>query len=408
MPSDSVKYLIIGGGIAGAGCLKELRERDPDSSVMLVTREPEYPYHRPPLTKEYLRQEQSKDEVYFEKRAWYKENGVEVHTDSKVVALDPHNRTAELAGGGSVSFEKALLAMGSRVRVLPVPGADLAGIYYMRTLENCEVLKAAATGGKEIVLIGGSFIATELAASLTALGNRCRLVMQEEEPLERFFGAEVGRYFGDILRANEVELHPSQHLMAFEGENGKVDRVITKDGDQVKADIVVVGAGVLPNIELAKQAGLKTDRGVLTDKFLQSSVEGIFAAGDIAEYDSLIHDQRMRVEHWDVAINQGIYAARNMLGGQEAYDVVPYFWSDLADWSSMETVGPAIEWDKIWWRGSIKEKEFTAWYVHNDRLVGALSVNRSDDIEVARELMTKKVNVRERRSDLENKAGSRI
>jgi 3-phenylpropionate/trans-cinnamate dioxygenase ferredoxin reductase subunit len=286
-----------------------------------------------------------------------------------------------------------LLATGSNVRILRAEGAQLDGIHYLRTVRNCDALRAELDKAQRVALIGGSYIGTELAASFTMLGKQCELIMLESVTLERFYGTEVGRYFQDTLTSHGVRVHGSQELERFEGSGDRVERVVTKSGLAIDCDFVVIGAGVTPDITLAQRAGLETDRGVIVDRYLESSAPGVYAAGDIAEYDSVVHDRRLRIEHWDVAFNQGKYAALNMLGQKQEYDVVPYFWSDLGDWTSMEYVGPASEWDEVWMRGSIADGKFTAFYVNGSRLAAALTVGRSDDLTVAARLLKEKTDV---------------
>jgi 3-phenylpropionate/trans-cinnamate dioxygenase ferredoxin reductase subunit len=254
-------------------------------------------------------------------------------------------------------------------------------------------------------VIGGSYIGTELSASFTKLGKQVELIMLEAVTHERFYGAEVGRYFQDVLEQHGVRVHGSQELERFEGDGERVSRVVTKAGLQIDCDFVAIGAGVHPELHVAQSAGVEIDTGVLTDRFLESSAPGIYAAGDIAEYDSVVHGGRIRIEHWDVAFNHGKYAALNMLGQQQEYDVVPYFWSDLADWTSMEYVGPASEWDEIWWRGNRDEGKFTAWYVKDGRLAAALTVGRSDDLAVASRLLKEKTDISALRDRIEDPAG---
>jgi len=287
-----------------------------------------------------------------------------------------------------VSYGKLLLATGANVNRLHVPGGDLDGLHYLRTLGNADSIRRDTENSEHVVLVGGSYIATEVAATLTALGRRCTIVMQEEITLERTFGKTAGGYFHKMLADHGVEIHGGEDVEHFEG-SGRVSAVVTKSGLRLPADAVVIGVGVHPDVTLAQKAGLEIGerRGVLTDAKLATSAPDVFAAGDIAEYDSVIHGMRVRIEHWDVAENQGKTAARSMLGGTEPHDVVPYFFSDLADWTWMEYVGPAYGWTEEIVRGSLEESNFTVWYLDGDRLAAALSVNRSDDLERARELI---------------------
>jgi 3-phenylpropionate/trans-cinnamate dioxygenase ferredoxin reductase subunit len=259
-----------------------------------------------------------------------------------------------------------------------------------------------------VALVGGSYIGTELAASFTVLGKECELIMLEQLPLEHFYGAEVGSFLQRLLTDHGVKVFGGQELERFEGSGERVERVVTKTGLEIECDFVVIGAGVNPDVRLAQQAGLEIDSGVLCDRYLETSAPGIFAAGDVAEYDSVVHGRRLRIEHWDVAFNQGKVAAANMLGGRQVYDVVPYFWSDLADWVSLQYVGPASDWDEIWWRGSHQEGSFTAWYVKDGRLAAALSVGRPEDLTVARKLLAEGTDLAGKRALIEDEDGDLV
>lgn len=402
MPDRSVRYLIVGGGIAGANCARHLREQGAEGEVLIVGRELDAPYNRPPLTKKYMTGDESLEEILFRPESWYAEQQIEVMTRASVTKLDAAEGFVTLASKEQIGFEKALLATGANVRILHVDGAELDGIHYLRTLRNADAIRDELEKAERVALIGGSYIGTELAASLTKLGKRCELVMLESVTHERFYGPEVGRYFQDVLTDHGVKVHGEQELERFAGDSGRVTRVVTKAGLELECDVVVIGAGVHPDIGLAEQAGLETASGVLTDRYLETSVPGIFAAGDIAEYDSVVHRRRLRIEHWDVAFNQGRFAALNMLGQRQEYDVVPYFWSDLADWGGMEYVGPAAEWDDVWFRGSLAAGEFTAFYVKDGRVAAALTVGRSDDLTVASRLLREQTDVSGLRARLED------
>jgi 3-phenylpropionate/trans-cinnamate dioxygenase ferredoxin reductase subunit len=388
--------------MAAGNCARHLREQGADGEILLVGREPDPPYNRPPLSKEYVRGEQTRDDILFRPSSWYEEQKVEALTMTSVMKLDVGERVATLSNKQEVAFEKALLATGANVRLLHVDGAALDGIHYLRTMRNSDALREELEQAERVGIVGGAYIGTELAASFTALGKQCELVMLESVTLERFYGREVGAFFQDVLTGHGVKVHGSQELERFEGSQGRVRKLVTKSGLEVECDFVVIGAGVHPDIRLAEQAGIETKDGVLTDRYLETSVPGIYAAGDIAEYDSVVHGSRLRVEHWDVAFNQGRVAALNMLGRKQEYDVVPYFWSDLADWSSMEYVGPAREWDEIWWRGRPEDGKFTVWYVKDGRLAAALTVGRSEDLATARDLIAKNAEIAGKRGLIED------
>jgi 3-phenylpropionate/trans-cinnamate dioxygenase ferredoxin reductase subunit len=397
-----VEFLLVGGGLAAGNCARHLREQGATGDILLVGREPDAPYNRPPLTKKYMRGEESREEIVFRPQDWYEEQAVELLTRTSVTALDVEARIATLSNKDEVRFDKALLATGSNVRILRVDGAQLDGIHYLRTIGNADALREELERAERVALVGGGYIATELAASFTMLGKRCELIMLESVMLEQFYGPEVGRFFQETLESHGVRVHGSQELARFEGAGDRVERLVTKSGLAIDCDFVVIGAGVTPDITLAQRAGLETGSGVTVDRYLESSAPGVFAAGDIAEYDSVVHGRRLRIEHWDVAFNQGKYAALNMLGQQQEYDVVPYFWSDLADWVSLEYVGPAAEWDEIWMRGTLDAGNFTAFYVHDSRVVAAITVGRSDDLSVAARLLQQRTDVSGLRGRLED------
>jgi 3-phenylpropionate/trans-cinnamate dioxygenase ferredoxin reductase subunit len=381
-----IEFLIVGGGLAGAYCASELRKQGADGSILLAAREPEPPYERPPLSKEYLRGEAERADAYVNPVEWYEENGVELLTRTNVMALDPEARTAKLQGGEEVEFGKALLATGANVNILRVEGVELDGIHYLRAFGNSDAIREEAKEAGRVVMIGGSYIGCEVAASLRELGVEVSIVMLEDVALSRTFGEEAGRYFHDKLAAHGIELFGGEELEAYKGD-GRVSAVVTKSGRTVEGGMVVVGAGVKPDTMLAERAGLEVDNGIVCDARLESSAPGIFAAGDVCSYDSIVHGRRIRVEHWDVALQQGRHAAKAMLGSDEPYREIPYFFSDLADWASLEYVGPAYEWDDEVWRGDPAAGEFSVWYLDGGVVRGALSVGRSEDLIHARRLI---------------------
>jgi 3-phenylpropionate/trans-cinnamate dioxygenase ferredoxin reductase component len=400
MAERHVEYLLIGGQAAG-NCGRWLREEGADGSILLVGREPDLPYYRPDCSKDYLRGEKPREQVLFRPPEWYDEQQIEVLTRVSALSLDPGERLVKLSNGDQIRFERALLATGANVRRLNVPGCELDGIYYLRTMGNSDSIRENASG-KRVVLIGGSYIATEVAASLTELGSSCELVMLEHVVLSTGFGEQAGRFFQSRLEEHGIVVHPDDRLDRFEGSDGRVTKVITQGGLELDADAVVVGAGVIPDVTLARNAGLELGDtgGVLLDAKLETQVPGVFAAGDIADYDSVIHGRRVRIEHWDVSFNQGKAAARGMLGRDQPYDVVPYFFSDLSDWASLEYVGPASEWDREIVRGSIDEGKFSIFYVQDGQVVATLAVGRSEDIEVGSRLMTSHVDISGREDEL--------
>jgi len=399
-----VDFLLIGGGMASAHCAAELRRRGADEKIALVGREPHPPYERPPLSKEYMRGESSVEDAYVHDEDWYADNDVELLASTNVMALDAGERVATLQTKEEIAFDKALVATGADVRILRVEGTQLDGIHYLRTIKTSDEIQEDADSADHVILIGGSYIGTEVAASLTARGKRCTIVMMEEVALSRTFGDEVGRYFHELLESKGVEVVGGEALDAFLGE-GRVSAVRTKSGREIEGDVVVVGAGVHPDVRLAEKAGLDVENGVVCDERLQTSVEGIYAAGDLCSYQSVVHGRRLRVEHWDVALQQGQYVGKAMLGEEKPYDVVPYFFSDLADWASYEYVGPAARWDEVVFRGDRDAGEFTAFYLDGGKVAGAFAIGRSEDLAEARRLIASGADVSGERDTLAD-AGS--
>jgi 3-phenylpropionate/trans-cinnamate dioxygenase ferredoxin reductase component len=385
VPDRSVDFLLVGGGIASARCAQTLRKEGADGSILVVGREADPPYARPPLSKEYLAGTMGKDEVQSVEDGWWEENGVELLTRTSVMKLDAGERVAKLSTREEVGFDRALIATGANVRRLRVDGGDLEGIHYLRSYGNSETIRADAGEGRRAVLIGGSYIGSEVAATLTTLGVECTILMQEDVCFSPQFGDEVGGFFQRLLESHGIRAHGGDSLERYEGEGERVTKVVSQKGLELECDFVVVGAGVTPDVMLARPAGLELgeDGGIACSSRLETSVPGIYAAGDVCEYDSPLHGHPVRIEHWDVAAEHGKTAARNMLGADAPHDVVPYFWSELADWAKLEYVG-AGSGDTQVIRGSLDDGEFTAFSLDGDRVVAAVTVGREEDLMHAR------------------------
>ena len=373
--------LIVGGGAAGTACAEELRGRGYDGPIVLAARDPDPPYERPPVSKEYLRGEAPAAPLHVPA-------DVDLRTRTSVLKLDVEARSARLSAGEPVRYDSALLAPGANVRRLRFEGAQLGGIHYLRALGNADALRADAADAERVVLVGGSYIACEVAASLTALGHACTLVMLEEAPLTAHFSPAVGAFFAALLRERGIELVTADGVERFEGDD-RVRRVTTASGRALAADLVVMGTGAVPDVLLARASGLALGEtgGIACSAALATSADGVWAAGDACEYDSLLHRRRARVEHWEVARAQGRHAAAAMLGEAAPYEEVPYFWSDMADWCTLEALGPVGDWDGEAVRGAYADGRFCTFFLAGGRIVGALSVGRPEDLEHARALM---------------------
>jgi 3-phenylpropionate/trans-cinnamate dioxygenase ferredoxin reductase subunit len=394
MAEREVDFLIVGGGHAGFACAEALRDAGADGSVLLVTREPDPPYDRTACTKGYLSGHSGREDVLLGGPDWFAERGIELRTRTSVVKLAPDRKRAALSNKDTVTFGSALLATGAMVRRLRVDGAQLKGIHYVRALGNADAIRGDVEGAEEVVLVGGSYIGTEVAATLAARGKRCTIVMQEDVVLERTFGPEVGGHVQRVLEEHGVTVHGGEEVEAFVGAEDRVRAVRTKRGLELPAQVVVVGAGVVPDVQLARAAGLELGEsgGINVDARMETSAPGIFAAGDAAEFASEIHPAgRLRIEHWEVAAAQGRRAAAGMRGAPLPPEEIPYFFSDLHDWLSYEYIGPARSWDRVVIRGAMEDGAFSAWYLDDGRVAAVLSVDRPEDLARGRDLFDKVV-----------------
>jgi 3-phenylpropionate/trans-cinnamate dioxygenase ferredoxin reductase component len=384
----SVGALIVGGGAAGAACAEALHDGGFGGGVLLAGREPDPPYERPPASKGYLAGTQQRDDCLFHDAAWYAKRSIELAPRTSVMRLDTDARTATLSTKEVVEFGVALVATGANVRRLRLDGAQLQGIHYLRALGNSDAIRADALEAEHVVLAGGSYIACEVAATLTALGRRCTMVMLEDAPLSAHFGPTAGAFFGGLLREHGIELVCGDAVERLEGTD-RVERVVCASGRAIDAGMVVMGTGVMPDVMLARAAGLELGEsgGVACSADLETSVRGIWAAGDMCEYESVLHRGRVRIEHHEVALAQGRAVAAAMLGTRRPYAEVPYFWTDLSDWCTAEWVGVTEAPEREVVRGSVEDGAFSVLHLAGGRLVAALSVGRGEDLPHAQRLI---------------------
>jgi 3-phenylpropionate/trans-cinnamate dioxygenase ferredoxin reductase component len=380
MPEPAT-HVIVGASLAGAKTAEALRTEGFDGRIVLVGAEDERPYERPPLSKDYLRGESEREKAYVHPAGFYEEHDIELRTGTTVSAIDTDARTVSL-GGESLGYDRLLIATGAEPRRLNVPGADLEGVHYLRTLADSDRLHAAS--GRAVV-IGAGWIGSEVAASARQMGHDVALVEMTEVPLERVVGREVGAFYADVHRAQGVELHMGTGVEALEG-SGKVERVRLADGTTLDCDFVVVGVGVLPRVELAEQAGIAVGDGILVSQRLETSVPGVFAAGDVANAYHPVLGRKLRVEHWANALNQPAVAARAMLGKDASYDRLPYFFSDQYD-VGMEYTGHATEWDEVVFRGNPDSREFVAFWLAGGRVLAGMNVNVWDVTDAIKALI---------------------
>jgi 3-phenylpropionate/trans-cinnamate dioxygenase ferredoxin reductase component len=371
-------FVIVGASLAGGGAAATLRQEGFDGRVILIGAEPQPPYERPPLSKEYLRGESSFEQTLVQSSDFYGENGIETRFGVRASRVDPAKKVIELDGEEGVAYDKLLVATGGRNRRFPVPGLDLEGVYDLRTMADCERIRAEIGPGRKAVVVGMGFIGSEVAASLRQSGVNVVVVDRNKVPLRRVLGEEVGRVIEGIHRDHEATLIFEDTVAAFEGAD-RVERVVTQGGRRIECDFVVVGLGVEPVTELLADTGAEIDNGIAVDEFCRTGVEGIYAAGDVANHYHPVFERRIRVEHWQNALNQGPAAARSMLGNDEPYDEVPWFWSDQYDFN-LQYAGFHTEWDEFVVRGSMEERNFVAFYRKDGRVLAAVAANRGRDL----------------------------
>jgi len=353
------------------------------------------PYERPPLSKGYLRGEASFDDAAVHAAGFYAEHEIELLTSTTAEAIDPTKKVVTLNPGGTVPYDELLLSTGATPRSLPIPGSDLAGIHYLRTIESCDALREAIDLAEKVVVVGGGWIGSEVAASARQLGKDVALIEAAEVPLERVLGAEVGAVFKDLHADHGVDLHLGVGVEAFRG-TGSAEEALLADGTAVAGDLFVVGVGVLPRTELADGARLHLDNGIVVDEYLATRTPGIWAAGDVAKAFHPVFGTGIRLEHWSSALNQGPVAAKNMLGQHVAYDKIPYFFSDQYE-LGMEYSGYATGWDTIVFRGDVQRLEFITFWLADGRVVAGMNVNVWDVADPIADLVRSKraVNVRQ-------------
>ena len=373
MSTQQQTFVIVGAALAGAKAAETLREEGFDGRVVLIGEEPERPYERPPLTKDYLRGESPREKAYVHEEGFYGEHDIELITGVEAMALDAHGRTVSLSDGQQLAYDCLLLATGAEPRRIPIPGADLDGVHYMRTFADCDVLRERVDRAERVVVVGAGWIGAEVAASARMKGADVTIVEPLSVPLERVLGKEVGAVYRDVHRDHGVSLLLETGVESFEGD-GRVERVRTSDGQALECDYAVVGIGVTPRTRLAEEAGLKIDNGVVVDQALAATAPDVFAAGDVANAWHPFYQQRIRVEHWANALNQGPAAARSMLGRSVAYERLPYFYSDQYD-VGMEYSGFAAEWDRVVFRGDPGAREFVAFWLSDGRVLAGMNVN---------------------------------
>jgi 3-phenylpropionate/trans-cinnamate dioxygenase ferredoxin reductase subunit len=389
--TDQKTFVIVGASLAGAKAAEALRDDGFDGRIVLIGTENERPYERPELSKKYLRAETDRDSLYVHESRFYEDQQIELRLGETVSAIDPGARDVALESGERIGFDSALITTGAEPRRLPVPGADLDEVLYLRTVGDSDALRERLERGGKTVVIGAGWIGSEVAASARQKGLDVTLVEMSEVPLERVLGRELGSFYRDVHVDNGVDFIGGSGLDSFEGD-GRVERVVLADGRRIDCDFAVVGVGVAPRTQLAESAGLQVDNGVVVDERLRTSAPGIFAAGDVANAAHPLFETHIRIEHWANALNQGPAAARSMLGNEAPYDRAPYFYSDQYD-VGMEYSGYATEWDEIVYRGDPAKREFIAFWMSGGRVLAGMNVNVWDVTEPIQQMIRSKQTV---------------
>lgn len=378
MSASEPTFVIVGANLAGGAAVTTLRSEGFEGRIVLIGEEPHPPYERPPLSKEYLRGESAAEAALLHPPSWYEDSEVELHLGVRAETVRPGDRVVALEDGTEVPYHKLLIATGGRNRAPSVGGVHLDGIYGLRIIEDADRIRGEATPGRKAVVVGAGFIGCEVAASLRLLGIEVEVVEIFGTALQRALGPEVGTVFEGIHRDHGVAFHFAQVVERFEGTD-RVEEVVTDQGRRIGCDFVVIGIGIEPNVEVVRGAGIEVENGILVDEHCRTNVEGVYAAGDVANHWHPLFGRHVRVEHWDNALKQGAAAARSMLGREESFDDPHWFWSDQYD-QNLQSIGLVSEWDELVVRGSLEERDFLAFYLKSGSLMGAVGANRGRDV----------------------------
>jgi 3-phenylpropionate/trans-cinnamate dioxygenase ferredoxin reductase subunit len=375
---SALSVVVVGAGVAGANAALEVSRLAPDAHVTLIGSEAHLPYQRPPLSKGFLRGTEPFDAALVAARGEYERLGINLLLGRTVVALDPESRQIRMEGDEVIRYARALIATGGRKRPLRFPGADRAGVFDLRTVEDSERIQAAARAGRRAVVIGLGFIGCEVAASLRTLGLEVTAIDPAQAPLIRVLGPEVAGVIAELHRSRGVQLVLGDAVDRLDGGE-RVERVITRSGRKLECDFVVAGVGIEPNVDLLSAAGARISNGVEVDEYCRTSLPDVYAAGDITDHAHPLFG-RIRVEHYNNAEKQGRSAAASLLDRGVPYDYVHSFWSDQFD-QTLEYVGFAAEWDSITVEGSLRDRDFVVRYLRGGRLLAAAAMGRGGDPE---------------------------
>lgn len=389
--TDPRTAVIVGASLAGGRAAETLRAEGFDGRVVLIGSESHRPYERPPLSKGVLDGTADAASAFLRPAEYYADNSIEEWYGTRASLIDVVARTVWTQDDRSVAYDMLLLATGAIPRRLSIPGSDLAGVHTLRTIDDALAIGARLESGARVVVVGAGFIGAEVAASGAGVGCDVVLLEMLDVPLQRVLGAEVGAICGEIHREHGVDLRTGVRIDHFEGDD-RVRRVVLGDETTFEADVVVIGVGVDPADELARDAGIACNNGILVNETCETSAPGVFAAGDVANHPNPILGRRIRVEHWQNAQNQGAAAARAMLGSGAPHSEIPWFWSDQHG-LNLQMFGHATQWESVALRGDVAGRAFSAWYLDRERVVAAFSINARKDARAGRDLIRSGVRV---------------
>ena len=384
-------FVIAGAGHAGGRAAEALRSADFDGRIVLIGEENYPPYERPPLSKELLRNDDGVERTFLNPAEFYAGKGIEHRPGTRVEGIEAEAHRLRLGDGEALDYDKLLLTTGGRVRRLTLPGAELDGVHYLRGIDDSLAIRKALAADASIVIIGGGFIGLEVASSARARGCAVSVIELQDVLLGRVTDPEIGRLLADVHGAHGVEVLTGIGVERLEGED-RVRRVVCSGGAVLDADAVIVGIGIIPNAELAEEAGLEVDNGIVVDVFGRTSDPDIHAAGDVANHPNPILGHRVRLESWQNAQNQGINVARNMCGVGAPYAEVPWFWSDQYD-INLQMAGAPESWDRLVWRGDPASDRFIVFYMNGDVVVAVNAFNLGREVRIAKILIERKTRV---------------
>jgi 3-phenylpropionate/trans-cinnamate dioxygenase ferredoxin reductase subunit len=379
------RIVIVGASIGGGRAADALREQGFDGEIVLVGAEPDRPYERPPLSKGYLAGEVQDDEFFLTAPGDYAERRIDLRLSTRATSLDPTTKTVTLDSGEQLGYDALLITTGATTRRLNIPGSQLSGVHYLRTVEDARAIRDDMQRAQRVAVIGMSFIGAEVAATARTLGKEVVAIEAFELPMMGALGREVAGRMAKIHTKHGVEIHTGEFASEIRG-NDRVEQVVTRSGLETGCDMVVIGVGVIPEISWLDGSGIKIEGGVVVDQHCRTSLPDVYAAGDVTAWWSPRYNQHLMVQHFDNAGNQAVVAAKNMPGQDEVYDPVPYFWSDQYD-LSLQFAGITQGHDQVVFRGTVAEGSWSAFYLAGRRLMAVLAVNRFKDFSAGRRLL---------------------